>query len=43
MQFIFHDMDEIIHFIDIQTQCMKWMDYKNYCLGVFPNIHNINI
>lgn len=30
-------------FMNTYTECVKWMDFKNFLLGAFPNIHNIDV
>jgi hypothetical protein len=30
-------------FNEIYKMCCLWVDYKNYMLGIIPNIHNIEV
>lgn len=36
-------LDVIKEFVDVKNECDKWCDYKNYLLGLLPNIHNIEV
>ena len=32
-----------IQFINTIKQCNKYVDYRDYLLGLIPNIHNLNV
>lgn len=36
-----HDIEK--QFIEVWYECQKWLDYRNYLLGIMNNVHNINI
>lgn len=31
------------NFVKVWYECQKWVDYRNYLLGIMNNIHNIDI
>ena len=34
------DMQLTEQFIDIWYKCIKYVDYRNYLLGIMPNVYN---
>lgn len=36
-------LSNLIAFNDVKKECDKWCDYRDYLLGLLPNIHNIEV
>ena len=36
-------LNDLINFIYVWEECCKWVDYRDYLLGLIPNIHNITV
>lgn len=36
-------LEAITEFVNVWSECNKWVDYKYYMLGLIPNIHNVEV
>lgn len=39
--YFYFELGMYIKYQDVFEEIVKWMDYRNYLLGIFPNIHGI--
>lgn len=35
-------LNALSRYIEIKNECNKWLDYRNYLLGIMPNIHHLS-
>ena len=35
-------LNALARYIETKKECNKWLDYRNYLLGMLPNIHNLS-
>ncbi len=36
-------LEDSKNFVEIQAECNKWADYKEYLLGYIPNVHELEV